>query len=102
MLFLIESQNSISTARGSEAGPLGSDRNAGKRDEAALRILLEIGFVFAGENAVLDRVPELDFHRPRVGSRAARLRSERGQARRSRPQDIARDRLRIRWRECCS
>jgi hypothetical protein len=30
------------------------ETNAGERDEAALRILLKIGFVLAGENAVLD------------------------------------------------
>ena len=30
------------------------EANSGKRDEAALRILLEIGFVLVRENAVFD------------------------------------------------
>ena len=30
------------------------EANSGKGDEAALRILLKIGFILAGENAVFD------------------------------------------------
>ena len=39
------------------------EANAGERREAALRILLEIGFVLARANAVFDRIPELDLDR---------------------------------------
>jgi hypothetical protein len=55
------------------ASSLIASRNSGKSDEAALWILLEIDFVLAGEDAVFDSVPELDFYGLWVGSRRNRL-----------------------------
>ena len=38
------------------------EANSSERREAALRILLEIGLILAGADAVFDRIPELDLH----------------------------------------
>ncbi len=51
------------------------EANARESDEAALRILLKIGFVLTRQNAVLDRVPKTRFPRPadRRQGRSGRL-----------------------------
>ena len=49
------------------------ETNSGQSDKAAFRILFETGFVLVGEDAVFDRVPELDFHGLRVDNRRNRL-----------------------------